>query len=97
MNSAGQNYAAGAGDYLTQAANARAAGAVGIGNAASGALANIANIYGMRQQQYASPGGGYGNAANLNAGYANQGSVNWGAYDAAGTPGYAGPYGGGSY
>jgi hypothetical protein len=92
LNNAGANYANNSGDYLTQGANAKAAGAVSIGNAATGALANLVNNYSA--QQYMSPGSSY-SPSYYNSGYANQGAVDWDAYDAGGTPGYADPYRGG--
>ncbi len=46
---AGQNYATGASNALANIGNARAAGAMGVGNALSGGLNNMMGIYGYGQ------------------------------------------------
>lgn len=46
---AGQNYAAGAGNAYANLGNAQAAGAIGQGNALSGLMGNLAGAYGYQQ------------------------------------------------
>jgi hypothetical protein len=76
--------ARGAGDYLTQGANATAAGNIGVANAWNGALGNIGNNV---QQAIAANQSGYGAGSQMNSGNVWGGGwtptqAQWGAYDA---------------